>query len=95
MVPSGPQFRDELSPIKSYRELGHDIEIAAARRLPSIARVVVQNHKSKAKSPPPSFGTEILMKSMTSGDLQTGSEENGVVTERLHQAIPNRAPMPG
>ena len=43
----------------------------------------------------PSFGTEILMKSMTSGDLQTGSEENGVATERLHQAIPNRAPVPG
>jgi molybdate transport system regulatory protein len=38
--------------IKTYRELGHDIEMAAARRLPCIARVVVRNHKSKAKSPP-------------------------------------------
>jgi molybdate transport system regulatory protein len=38
--------------IKSYRELGHDIAAAAARRLPSIARVVVHNSKAKAKSPP-------------------------------------------
>jgi molybdate transport system regulatory protein len=37
--------------IKSYRELSDDIAVAAARRLPSIARVVVQNSKSKAKSP--------------------------------------------
>jgi molybdate transport system regulatory protein len=38
--------------IKSYRELDHDIAAAAARRLPSIARVVVHNSKSKAKSLP-------------------------------------------
>ena len=38
--------------IKSYRELSRDIAIAAARRLPSIARLVVQNPKSRAKSPP-------------------------------------------
>jgi molybdate transport system regulatory protein len=38
--------------IKSYRELSRDIAIAAARRLPSIARAVVQSSKSKTKSPP-------------------------------------------
>jgi molybdate transport system regulatory protein len=37
--------------IKSYRELSADIAAAAARRLPSIARVVLQNSKSRAKSP--------------------------------------------
>jgi len=38
--------------IKSYRELSDDIAMAAARRLPPIARLVVQNAKSKEKSPP-------------------------------------------
>jgi molybdate transport system regulatory protein len=37
--------------IKSYCELSADIAGAAARRLPSIARVVVRNSKSRAKSP--------------------------------------------
>jgi molybdate transport system regulatory protein len=39
--------------VKSYHELSRDIAIAAARRLPSIARVVVKNSKSNAKSPRP------------------------------------------
>ncbi len=38
--------------IKRYRELGDDIAIAAARRLRSIARELVQQSKSKAKSRP-------------------------------------------
>ena len=39
--------------IKSYRDLSRDIALSAARRLPSIAREVLQNSKSKAKSPRP------------------------------------------
>jgi molybdate transport system regulatory protein len=39
--------------IRSYHELSRDIAIAAARRLPPIARLVVRNSKSKAKSPRP------------------------------------------
>jgi molybdate transport system regulatory protein len=39
--------------IKSYHELSRDIAIAAARRLPSIARLVARNSKSKAKRPRP------------------------------------------
>ena len=39
--------------IKSYHELSGDIAIAAARRLPSIARLVARNSKSKAKRPRP------------------------------------------
>jgi molybdenum-dependent DNA-binding transcriptional regulator ModE len=37
----------------SYHELSRDIAIAAARRLPSIARVVVKDSKSNTKSPRP------------------------------------------
>jgi molybdate transport system regulatory protein len=42
------QFGKSL--IKSYRELSRDIAIAAARHLPPIARLVVRNSKSKAKT---------------------------------------------
>ncbi len=38
--------------INSYRELSDDIAMAAARRLPSIARLVLQNSKANAKSRP-------------------------------------------
>jgi molybdate transport system regulatory protein len=45
------QFGKSL--IKSYRELSRDIAIAAARRLPPIARLVVRNSKSKTKTSRP------------------------------------------